>query len=74
MHTGHLQAEAKKIFVINASKIEKIDEEGHEGKNANLCIERLIHSSHLQHHIYAQFHIASKAVVSVQRIFSMRLR
>jgi L-fucose isomerase-like protein len=72
MHTGHLQAEAKQIFDIKASKIEIIEEEGHEGKNANLCIERLIHSSHLQHHIYAQFNVASKAVVSVQRIFSMR--
>ncbi len=73
MHTGHLQAEAKTIFDIKASKIEIIEEEeGHEGKNANLCIKRLIHSSHLQHHNYAQFHIASKVVVSVQRIFSTR--
>jgi hypothetical protein len=75
MHAGHLQMEAKKIFDIKASRIElmkKEEEEGHEGKNASLCIERLIHSSHPQHHMYAHFRIASKAVVSVQRIFSMR--
>ena len=39
--------EAEKIFDIKASKIELMEEEGHEGKNAKLCIERLIHSSHL---------------------------
>jgi hypothetical protein len=41
MHTGHLQAEAKKIFDIKASKIELMEEEeeeGHEGKNAKLCM------------------------------------
>jgi hypothetical protein len=31
MHTGHLQAEARKIIGIKASKIEIIEEEGHEG-------------------------------------------
>jgi hypothetical protein len=38
MHTGHLQVEAEKIFDIKASKIELMEEEGHEGKFANLCI------------------------------------
>ena len=30
--------EAEKIFDIKASKIELMEEEGHEGKFANLCI------------------------------------
>ncbi len=73
IHTEHLQAEAKKIVDINASKIEIIEEEGHEGKSY------FVHSAFVTLITPPTSYVCPtphriKAVVSVRRIFLLRLR
>jgi hypothetical protein len=73
MNVAHLKAEAQNIIEIEATDIEMIDEEGHEGKNL-ICAPRdfytgptptsFVFGCSMSHHI-------KKAVVSIQRVFSM---
>ena len=60
MHAAHLQAEAQKVEYTEASNIELIDEEGHEGKEANssYSVCHIVPTSNMI--LYAQFNITSR--------------
>ena len=72
MHAAHLQAEAPKIKYIEASKFELIEEEGHEGKEANSAssVCHIVPTSNMT--FYAEFNTTSRLWFLSRGIFWFR--